>query len=79
MIDALVSDGDTVIVQRTSAVRDGEMVVARLLEEDEMTLKRFYREKGRIRLQPANASLSPIYPETLEIRGVLRGVIRQLR
>ena len=51
-----------------------------ILEDEEATLKRFYREDdGRVRLQPANSSLSPIYPDKVEIRGVVRGVIRSFR
>ena len=58
---------------------NGDLVVA-ILEDEEATLKRFYRDKGGgIRLQPANSSLDPIYPEKVEIRGVVRGVVRSFR
>jgi nucleoside-diphosphate-sugar epimerase len=60
MIDDHITDGDYVIVEPRRQPRNGEMVVA-LLEEGEATLKRFYREKARIRLQPANEAFEPIY------------------
>jgi repressor LexA len=77
MIDALIDDGDFVIVQPQATARDGDIVVA-LLEDNGVTLKRFYREDGRIRLQPANAELEPIYATDLQIQGKVVGVIRKL-
>jgi len=80
MIDALVDDGDTVLVQPSSNAEDGEMVVVWLKREQEVTLKRIYRELERVRLQPANRQMQPIYcePENVEIQGKVVGVIRKL-
>jgi repressor LexA len=77
MIDALIDDGDYVVVQPQATARDGDIVVA-LLEDNGVTLKRFYREKDRVRLQPANASMEPIYASELQIQGKVVGVIRKL-
>ena len=77
MIDEGIHDGDLVVVQAQELAAPGQMVVA--LVGSEATLKRFYREEDRIRLQPANSSLSPTYPERVEIRGIVRGVIRRFR
>ena len=78
MIDALVDDGDVVIVQAVDSVQDGDMVVAWLKVEKEVTLKRLYREGKRIRLQPANATMHPIYvdPENIEVQGKVVAVLR---
>jgi repressor LexA len=80
MIDAMVNDGDVVVMKRQSIVKDGDMVAARLIDRDEMTLKYFYREPGRVRLQPANPMLGPIYthPANIEIQGRVVAVIRQV-
>ncbi len=77
MIDALIDDGDYVIVQPQATARDGDIVVA-LLEDNGVTLKRFFREKDRIRLQPANASMEPIYASEVQVQGKVVGVIRKL-
>ena len=77
MIDALIDDGDFVIVQPQATARDGDIVVA-LLEDNGVTLKRYFREKGRIRLQPANAEMEPIYATEVQIQGKVVGVIRRL-
>jgi repressor LexA len=77
MIDALIDDGDYVVVQPQATARDGDIVVA-LLEDNGVTLKRFYREKDRIRLQPANAGMEPIYASEVQIQGKVVGVIRKL-
>lgn len=77
MIDALIDDGDFVIVQPQATARDGDIVVA-LLEDNGVTLKRFFREKDRIRLQPANAEMEPIYATDVQIQGKVVGVIRRL-
>ena len=77
MIDALIDDGDYVIVQPQATARDGDIVVA-LLEDNGVTLKRFFREKDRIRLQPANAEMEPIYATEVQIQGKVVGVIRKL-
>ena len=82
MVDALVDDGDIVLLQpaRNIEVGDGDMVAAWLAKEQELTLKRIYREKGRVRLQPANASMQPIYcrPDNVEVWGKVVAVIRKL-
>ncbi len=77
MIDALIDDGDYVVVQPQATAHDGDIVVA-LLEDNGVTLKRFYREKDRIRLQPANAEMEPIYASEVQIQGKVVGVIRKL-
>ena len=71
MIDALVNDGDIVIMEKTSSAEDGEMSAAWLKDEEETTLKRLYTDGDRIRLQAANETMKPIYtkPENLEIMG----------
>ena len=76
MIDEQICDGDYVIVEKRSQARNGETVVA-LLEDDDATLKKFYRERGRIRLQPANEKMKPIYVKTCRIQGVVIGVLRK--
>jgi repressor LexA len=77
MIDALIDDGDFVIVQPQATARDGDIVVA-LLEDNGVTLKRYFREADRIRLQPANAEMDPIYATDVQIQGKVVGVIRRL-
>jgi repressor LexA len=71
MIDALVNDGDIVILEQTAAADDGDMVAAWLRRENEATLKKFYREGDRIRLQPANSTMKPIFtsPDNVEVQG----------
>jgi repressor LexA len=79
MIDEQIRDGDYVIVEDRQTARDGEMVVA-LLEGENVTLKKLYREKdGRIRLQPANAALKPLFVDSraVRIQGVVIGVLRR--
>ncbi len=77
MVDDHILDGDHVIVERRTEARDGEVVVA-LLESGEATLKRIYREAGRIRLQPANAAMAPILVDRVDVQGVVVGVYRLL-
>ena len=77
MIDALIDDGDYVVVQPAATARDGDIVVA-LLEDNGVTLKRYFREQDRIRLQPANAEMEPIYATEVQIQGKVVGVIRKL-
>jgi repressor LexA len=77
MIDALIDDGDYVIVQPQATASDGDIVVA-LLEDNGVTLKRFFREQDRIRLQPANSEMEPIYASEVQIQGKVVGVIRKL-
>ena len=71
MIDALVNDGDLVIMEATNSADDGDMVAAWLKNEQEATLKRIYVEDGRVRLQPANITMPPIYTEAdnVEVQG----------
>ena len=80
MIDALIGDGDLVLMQQAATAENGEMVAAWLKREREATLKRFYLERGRVRLQPANEEMAPIYadPENVAIQGRVIGVIRKL-
>jgi repressor LexA len=81
MIEAGILDGDVVVVRRAQDARDGEIVVALAGDDetaDEATVKRFFRESGRIRLQPENASLEPIYAPHVEILGKVVGVFREL-
>jgi repressor LexA len=81
MIDALVHDGDMVILRRAEEAKNGEMVAAWIKEGGETTLKYFYQEKGRIRLQPANPAYQPIYvdrPDGVAIQGKVVMVIRRL-
>jgi repressor LexA len=81
MIDAGILDGDLVVVRRAQDARNGEIVVALVGDDesaDEATVKTFYKEKGRIRLQPENAALEPIYAGHVEILGKVVGVFREL-
>ena len=81
MIDALVNDGDIVIMESASTAQDGEMVAAWLKREQEATLKRFYREGSGVRLQPANEAMEPIRTEAsnVQVQGRVIGAIRALR
>lgn len=80
MIDALIEDGDIVLMQQASTVDDGDMAAVWLKKQQEVTLKKVYREKNRIRLQPANRQMKPIYqePDNVEIQGKVIGVIRRI-
>lgn len=80
MIDALIDDGDVVIIKPSDTVNNGETVVAWLKEEEETTLKKFYAEGSQVRLQPANSAMDPIYcaADNVEVRGKVVSVIRQL-
>jgi len=78
MIDEQIRDGDYVIVERRDTARNGETVVA-LLEDGEATLKKYYKEGNRIRLQPANPAFEPIFVENVQIQGVVIGVLRTYR
>jgi repressor LexA len=77
MIEDQIADGDYVIIRRQATARKGQVVVA-LTDENEATLKRWFPEKNRIRLEPANASMKPIYVKNAKILGVLVGVVRQV-
>jgi repressor LexA len=77
MIDALVNDGDIVILEQTASCDDGDMVAAWLKKENEATLKKFYREGDRVWLQPANSTMKPIFtsPDNVEIQGKVLATI----
>jgi repressor LexA len=79
MIDALVDDGDVVILKQQNEARNGEMVAVWLRDRDETTLKRFYRENAHVRLQPANPTMPPIlvHPSVVQVQGRVVAVIRQ--
>jgi len=82
MIDAMVYEGDLVILKPTQHANNGEMVAVWLTDRDETTLKYFYQENGRVRLQPANQTMQPIYiddPSTVQIQGKVVMVIRQVK
>jgi repressor LexA len=78
MIDALISDGDIVVMEQADTAQDGDMVAAWLKKEQEVTLKKFYLEGSRVRLQPANEALPPIYTDAsnVEIQGRVLSVFR---
>ncbi len=80
MIDALVNDGDIVLMQSANTAHDGEMVAAWLKNEQETTLKKFYREGDRVRLQPANETMSPIVTDAanVEVQGKVILTFRSL-
>ncbi len=77
MIEDQIADGDYVVVRKQKTARKGQIVVA-LTDENEATLKRWYPEKNRIRLEPANASMAPIYVKDAKVLGILVGVVRQV-
>ena len=80
MIDALINDGDIVVMRHQAVAEAGEMVAVRLRDRNETTLKRFYPEGKRVRLQPANPKVKPIFvrPANVEIQGKVMAVIRQV-
>ncbi len=81
MVDAGILDGDIVVVHRQDDARNGEIVVALAGDDetaDEATVKTFYRERGRVRLQPENESLEPIYAKHVKVLGKVTGVFRSL-
>ena len=80
MLDALINDGDIVIMEDTQTAEDAEMVAVWLKDEQEVTLKKIYHESKRIRLQPANSEMKPIYarPENVEVQGKVVAVLRRL-
>lgn len=79
MIDALIDDGDVVVIKPALEATNGDMVVAWLKDEEEATLKKFYREGEQVRLQPANSTMSPIYcsADNVEVRGKVVTVLRK--
>lgn len=81
MIDAMVNDGDVIVMKPTREARNGEMVAVRIKDQNQTTLKHFYREGDRVRLQPANPTMDPIYVDSssdIEVQGSVVLVIRQL-
>jgi repressor LexA len=81
MIEAGILEGDVVVVQRAQDARNGEIVVALAGDDetaDEATVKRFFRENGRVRLQPENSALEPIYADYVQVLGKVVGVFREL-
>jgi len=77
MIDDGILDGDYVVIRRQQDATDGEIVAA-LVDGGEATVKRLYRESGRVRLQPANPALRPTYPDDVEVLGRVVGVFRRV-
>ena len=78
MIGDGIFDGDYIIIEQTANPNNGDIVVA-LLDNENATLKRYFREKDRIRLQPANSKYKPIYTKKVVIQGRVRGVIRKFK
>jgi repressor LexA len=80
MMDALIGDGDIVLMDYVGSAENGDMVAVWLKEEQEVTLKRFFAEPNRIRLKPANSQMKPIYttPDNVEIQGRVVAVIRRI-
>jgi repressor LexA len=82
MVEAGILDGDTLVVRRQNDAENGDVVVALVGDDesaDEATVKTFYREEGRVRLQPENAALEPIYADHVQVLGKVIGVFRSLR
>ncbi|OGN99410.1 MAG: repressor LexA [Chloroflexi bacterium RBG_13_51_52] len=80
MVDALINDGDIVLMQHVNAVENGQMAAVWLKSEKEVTLKKVYVEPDKIRLQPANSQMQPFYTESdnIEIQGRVIAVVRQV-
>jgi repressor LexA len=80
MTDAFINSGDVVVMRHQETADDGDMVAAWLVNEEETTLKRYYHEGDRIRLQPENSQMEPIFvaPENLQIQGKVLAVIRHV-
>src|SRR6266508_2267920 len=80
MIDALIDDGDIVLLRYQETAENGQMVAARLQDENSVTLKKFYKDGNRVRLQPANVTMDPIYTDAANVRiqGRVVGVLRQM-
>ncbi|MBA3723833.1 MAG: transcriptional repressor LexA [Candidatus Levybacteria bacterium] len=76
MIEDGIMDGDFVVIEKVNDATNGEIVVA-LVDDSLATLKRFYKEGGRVVLKPANASMEPIYPNTVKIQGKVVGLVRK--
>ena len=80
MIDALIDDGDIVLLHYQETAENGQMVAARIEDDNSVTLKRFYKEGNRVKLQPANSTMEPIYVDAANVRiqGRVVGVMRQM-
>jgi repressor LexA len=80
MIDALITDGDVVVMRHTNTANNGDMIAAWLTDREETTLKRFFQEGDRVRLQPENQTMDPIYVDAdkVQVQGRVVTVIRQL-
>lgn len=76
MIEEHIADGDFVVIKKSEHARDGQIVAVRD-EEGEATLKKFFRERNRVRLEPANKTMKPIFRDNVEILGILVGVVRK--
>ena len=76
MIEDGIMDGDYVVIEKVNVATNGEIVVA-LVDDNLATLKKFYKEGGRVILRPANASMEPIYPNTIKIQGKVVGLVRK--
>jgi repressor LexA len=76
MIEEHIADGDYVVIQRQDHARDGQITAVQD-DDGEVTLKRFYRERTRVRLEPANKAMKPIYRDSVKVLGVLVGVVRK--
>jgi repressor LexA len=79
MVDALIADGDIVVMQEAHDIRNGDVAACWLKEQQEVTLKKIYFEGDKVRLQPCNPYMAPIYEKTenVEVQGRLMGVIRR--
>jgi repressor LexA len=81
MVDAMINEGDIVVMKHEPDWRNGDLVAVWLKDKQETTLKHIYREEGRVRLQPANPTMEPIYiesPEEVEVQGKVMLVVRQM-
>ena len=80
MVDALIDDGDIVLMEAAETADDGDMVAVWLKDRQEVTLKRLFREQEMVRLQPSNSSMDPLYvdPQNVEVQGKVVGVVRKL-
>lgn len=76
MIDEGILDGDFVVIKKASTAKDGQIVAVRD-EDGDATLKRYFREKNRVRLECGNKTMKPVYRDTVEILGLLVGVVRK--
>ena len=76
MIEEHIADGDFVVIRKQDSARDGQIVAVRD-DDGEATLKRLFREKNRVRLEPANKTMKPIFRDRVDILGVLVGVVRK--